>query len=559
MSQSTLTATRTLYRLIGVEPTMEAMFDSIPAAKLDEIGAEFRPLNHLGVPAIALHGRFSKEEASWCADFSRLTGWPVRQPSLRSLGLVLFAVDGHAYALAYGDGFRLVPGLLKDRRFGLRFVIRSIDPEDVRAAVARTPGQGRTDIAVLPGGAPVGTLGLDTYTKLVQRMSGRLARPELTCERIGGRRVRSVEGGSGLRLPYGANAQALISDVRTIAKVCRDELPHPQLEFVDSVVPIEDRSTIVLLEEAVDEALGTIDGIRAVAAVPSDCFVDFARSRAIGIRLGSGDERVTDTFDLDYVRGRLRFHRPGRRISALRQGQVTLYRDRRARPGDVIRTDWLPRWIDADLLQADGRRFILMEGEWHEFDQAYLTGLAATTRRLIVPSSSVDLPPWFEGDDEEAYNKSVQRTRSGFICLDRKTVRTPLHQRNGVEICDLLAPDNTLVMVKQASGSAALSHLFNQGVVAVDALLNQPEARAGFAARVAALGGERRLPESFLPERVVYAILLKGHTELTVDTLYPFAQVALAHAARTLQSHGVRVEVVGIPLADSLEAGHQAA
>jgi len=36
------------------------------------------------------------------------------------------------------------------------------------------------------------------------------------------------------------------------------------------------------------------------------------------------------------------------------------------------------------------------------------------------------------------------------------------------------------------------------------------------------------LPLGSLLPQVVYAILLKGHTTLTTDTLYLFAQVALA-------------------------------
>jgi uncharacterized protein (TIGR04141 family) len=59
---------------------------------------------------------------------------------------------------------------------------------------------------------------------------------------------------------------------------------------------------------------------------------------------------------------------------------------------------------------------------------------------------------------------------------------------------------------------------------------------------------------------VVFAILLKGHDALTIDTLYPFSQVALAHAARTLRSYGVEVEVIGIPSeGGGAEAGQQAA
>ncbi|MFF1416768.1 DUF6119 family protein [Streptomyces sp. NPDC058280] len=536
------------------------MLDCIPAEKLDEIDADLRVLDHFEVPAIALHGRFSKHESGWCAGFSHLTDWDVREPSLRGAALVMLAVDNQVYVLTFGDGFRLVPATFKDRRFGLRFVIRGIDPDDIRAAVARTPGQGRTDIAMLPSGAPIGQLGLDTYTKFVDRLTGRLNRPELTVEQGGNGRVRSVEGGSGLRLPYGADPAALINDIRTIARVSTEELPHPELEFVESVATVEDPETVASLNLALDHAFGTLDGARATATVPTDCLEDIGHVRAVGIHFGPGQEQhIGDAFDLDYVLGRLRFHRPGHRFPALQQGRVTLYRDSRARPADVIRTDPLALWIEADLLLGDGRRYVLLDARWHEFDQAYLDGLATTTSRLITAAPSVNLPPWRNGDTEQAYNMSVQRDYPGFVCLDRKTVRTPLHRKNGVEVCDLLAPDDTLVMVKRASGSDALSHLFSQGVVAVDALQNQPEARAGFAAKVEEVSGGRRLPEGFLPRRVVYAILLKGHDRLTIDTLYPFSQVALAHAARTLRSYGVEVEVVGIPSEEDTEPGQQAA
>jgi uncharacterized protein (TIGR04141 family) len=557
---STATFNRTLYRLTGVEPTVEAMLDCISAAKLVEADAELQLLDHFGVPALALCGHFSKDESGWCPGFSRLTGWQVREPSRRGAALIMLAVDGEVYALSFGDGFRLIPPALKDRRFGLRFVIRAVDPDDIRAAVARTPGQGRTDIAMLPGGAPIDRLGLDTYTKFVDRLAGRLRRPELTVQKSGVGRVRSVEGGSGLRLPYGADPATLINDIRTIDRVSREELPLPELAFVEAMSSVQDEKTIASLNLALDHALATLGGVRVMATVPTDCLIDIGDVRAVGVRFGAGEEQhLSDFFDLDYVLGRLRFHRPGLRFPALQAGQVTLYSDSRVRSGDVIRTDPLVQWVEADLLLDDGRRYVLQDARWNEFDQAYLDGLAVGTRRLITATPAVGLPPWRDGDDEQAYNASVQRNRPGFLCLDRKNVKTPLHRKNGVEVCDLLAPDDTLVMVKRASGSDALSHLFNQGIVAVDALFNQPEARAGFAAKVAELGNGRRLPDGFLPRRVVFAILLKGHDALTVDTLYPFAQVALAYAARTLRSYGVEVEVTGILPEGIATTGQEAA
>ncbi|MGW5465686.1 TIGR04141 family sporadically distributed protein [Streptomyces sp. NPDC003996] len=83
----------------------------------------------------------------------------------------------------------------------------------------------------------------------------------------------------------------------------------------------------------------------------------------------------------------------------------------------------------------------------------------------------------------------LQRVRAGpgarVVCFDRNNVQTALHRGNGVEICDLLSPDNDLVMVKRAKGSDALSHFFSQALVAVQTLRNSPEGRERFAEKVA--------------------------------------------------------------------------
>ena len=40
---------------------------------------------------------------------------------------------------------------------------------------------------------------------------------------------------------------------------------------------------------------------------------------------------------------------------------------------------------------------------------------------------------------------------------------------------------------------------------------------------------------------------MKNGKDLTPDTLFPFSQVTLAHAAQSLGMYGIRVEVIGIP------------
>ncbi|MBB6174337.1 uncharacterized protein (TIGR04141 family) [Nocardiopsis mwathae] len=548
---TTSTSKRTLYRLRGVAPTPEAMFDALDPNQLEEIGAELEFPERLAQPAIFVSGSFEQPVASWCGDVLRTTGCEVSRPVNRSAGLLMLAVDGEVYAIGYDQGFRLVPDRLKDQRFGLSFAVRRVNPDKIRDLVSHTPGGGRTDITLVPGGTSVRSLGVSEHAQIVRRLGGQLDGLPLTIARDNPEKVSSVEGGVGLCMRLGVDPDDLVADIRAVARVLSEDEPSPELEFVEHVVPVKDHRLRVRLESAFDDMLGQPPDGRIRAAVPVDHWADYTAARAFTARINSyAAGTPTDDFDLPYVLDRARVQRSGSRVKALREGAVTLYRSSSADKRDVIRTSKALKWIEAEV-PLGSRRFFLTDGCWYEIDQEYLTALRAHVERLITTSPSVDLPPWVLSDEERDYNRSVARKRPGYICFDRDNVKTSLHSHNGVEICDLLTPDDVLVMVKRAKGSDALSHLFSQGLVAVQTLEHSPEAREQFVAKVAAARKGEASTEDFQPSKVVFAILLKRGTELTADTLFPFSQVTLVQTARLLETRNIKVEVVGIAGAES--------
>lgn len=540
------TSKRTLYRLRGVPPTADAMLDALDADHLARVHADFDVPENLGVPAVLVTGSFEQPVASWCDEIFRTTGIEVSRPVNRSAGLLMLAVDGEVYAIGYDQGFRLVPDRLKDHRFGLSFASRRVDPAKIRDLVSHTPGGGRTDITLIPSGASVWSLGIVEHAQIVRRLGGHLDNVPLTISRDNPAKLSSAEGGAGLRLRLGVEGIDLIADIRAIARVLREDRPSPELEFVEHVVPVDDSDLLTRLESVLDDLLGQEPDGRIRAAVPADHWDDYTDARAFRARINSSAAgRSTDDFDLDYVLCRARVQRAGTRVATLREGTVTLYRHSRADRADEIWTSSALRWIEAEV-SLDYHRFFLMDDQWYEIDQEYLKATRVHVERLITESPSVDLPAWVLGDKERTYNETVPDQRPGYVSFDRDNVPTTLHRGNGVEICDLLSPDNVLVMVKRAKGSDALSHLFSQALVAVQTLRNSPEGRERFAQKVAAARQGHGLPEDFRPSKVVFAILLKDGTELTADTLFPFSQVTLVQTARTLEAWGVQVEVVGI-------------
>lgn len=540
------TSKRTLYRLTGIAPSVDAMFDVLDAAQLEAVDAELHfPQERLGVPALLVTGSFEQPVASWCGEISRTTGCEVSRPVNRSAGLLMLAVDEEVYAVGYDQGFRLVPDRVKDRRFGLGFVIRRVDPGQIRDMVSHTPGNGRTDITLVPGGAPVWSLGVQEHAQIVRRLGGRLDGLQMTIAQNDRTKISSVEGGTGLRMRLGIDAMDLVTDIRAIARVLREEAPTPELEFVEHIVPVKDDNLVARLEEQLDDMLGERADGRIAVAVPSDHWDDYGAAQAFATRVKRSEAHLTDDFSLEYVLDRARVQRAGTRFAALRDGTVTLYTHTRAEKGDILWTSGVLRWIEAEVALG-ARRFFLLDGQWYVIGEAYLEAIREQVKTLITEAPAVNLPAWVLGDNERKYNESVPDLRPGYVCFDRDNVRTSLHRGNGVEICDLLSPDNVLVMVKRAKGSDALSHLFGQAVVAVQTMLHSPQAADAFARKVAAARRGRGLPMGFRPSKVVFAILLKNGTDLTADTLFPFSQVTLVQTAKMLQAWGVAVEVIGI-------------
>jgi uncharacterized protein (TIGR04141 family) len=546
------TAVRTVYQLSGVAPTPEAMLDALDAELLDRLGADPHFPEVLGVPAVYITCGMEHTKAPWCEPMSRTTGITVTESVRRTAAVLLLAIDGTVYAIGCDQGYRLIPDHLKDKRFGLSFAIRQMDPNMIRGAVSKTLGQTRTDISLVPGGAPVPLLGIRDHSRIVRSLGGYLDDLPLTRSRYTRGKAVSAQGGCGLRIALGVEPEALISDLRSIARICREDIPHQELEFVDHIAPVSDTTTLDTLDQALDDRLGRPADGRISVSVPSEHHAAYAEATTYMTQINSTGALRSDNFDLGYVLTRARLAPPGRRLKALREGTVTLARDRRAGTVDTLAVTSALTWLEAGI-SLGSRRFFLMEGEWYEAGAAYVEECQATVAALLSPSPSISLPAWIDGESENDYNNRVADDRPGWLCLDTKNVTNPLRPRDQVEICDLLVPDGSLVLVKRAGSSGPLSHLFSQARVAVELLQESAQVRAEFTAKVARLsGGKCSLPDDFTPKRIVLAVLLKNRESLTPESIFGFSQITIAQTAKALAARGVTVEVVGIPQGGSV-------
>jgi uncharacterized protein (TIGR04141 family) len=548
----------TLYRFVpGVRGSHEEMFDAytqyVSEQSLDERHADTEFFEVAGVPAVWIGIQEPEKKAEWTEEFATTTGLGLAYGERRCGGVLLLGIDGITYTLSYGNGYRLIPDELKDQRFGLSFLIRRLDGDQVRDLVRRRANaRGRTDSTVVAAGAPVWMLGVAENVEIIRRIGGRAKDLKVTFSSDD--REVNVEGAVGLRMRFGVEPDALIADIRECARVCQEEQPDPALEFIEYVQPVTDADTKAVLDDELEKLLAApmADvGERLLPVVPTSVLQHFGQAHSFTIRIGHARTDPAPSLELADILRRTHVQRDGERVKTLRCGQVSLNGDEAGR--EVLASARADKWLEANV-SVGACRFFLMDGDWFEIGADYVRASRDAISRLLPATPTISLPPWSlpERRTEYDYNCYVAaRSRGQYLCLDKnRAVRDPLGARSPLEICDLLGPGNELIHVKRAEGSAPLSHLFSQGLISAQSLVAGPSAvLERFVRTVAALPRGRSLAADFKPAKVVYAILLPKGRQLTPDTLFPFSQATLAHAARILGTYGLDVEVVGIPAA----------
>ncbi|WP_170223538.1 DUF6119 family protein [Nonomuraea turkmeniaca] len=533
---------QTLYRLIGVEPVIDGVFDALDAAKLDAINAEVVPKEIGGVPALVIHGSFDLDVASWAHDASTTAGMPLPYGDHTGAVLILLVIDGHVYAVGFGAGHRLIPSELKDHRFGLSLAVRCLDPAKVKGLVRRELGGSRTDSTLTPAGSPIWMLGIEEYTDVVRRIGGQ-ARGFTLNSRAGGKRPMRLEGGTGVSARFGVYGHDLVRNIRELARICAEEPPDPELAFAERIQPVTGKQLKARLDAELDDLLGCPDGFahQIGPAVPTTCLADYDAARAFVVKVGSVALNPRPALEVAEILQRARLQLPGQRVETLRTGRVFLYADEKCQAAldDAPAINWLEVTISLGEY-----RYFLLDGAWYEIGAEYVNSQRRKIATLFRAEPSLALPSYDPGRDEDDFNAEVAMSCPGFVNLHRTFVRNPLSRRGPVEVCDILGPGNELLMVKFPWSAESLSHLFMQGLVSVKTLLSSAEARRKFAENARTNG--RQIPDDFVPEKVVFVVLLKSGRELTPDTLFPFAQVTLAHIATVLRNHKIDVEVIGI-------------
>ncbi|GAA4241099.1 TIGR04141 family sporadically distributed protein [Actinomadura meridiana] len=547
----------TIYRLSDAVTDVDAFLETSQGTYLDEAASSDMVFpEYPDVGAVAFHWQRGHVPVPWLKPATHLIGELPQYETADCGALLLLDVNGERYAIGFGGGWRSIPEQFKDHRFGLSFAIRAVDAEQVRTVVRRSmSGLGRQDATHVPSGIPIGHIGLSEYTEIVGRLAGMVEPGDLGLDRT---RALRVEGSAGLRLRIPLDRDRLVVLLRRISEICARTVPD-DFAFVEAVAPVRDEWRLDDLDKRLEVRLRAAtdddEDVRLATAVPLD-LADLAHeAQSHVIKIGAAESQCRGELDLDAVLRRCRLQCRCTAVRALRRGEVRMCEDERGQR--VLGRAAADKWLAASVRVGESEYF-LVEGAWYEGGAEFFASVRRRIAGLFRPVPSLVLPPWRDGlkplpgskkRGEAVYNEWVQDSLGAdrFLNLDRTNARTEFHGAQGFEPCDLLGPHDELVHVKGGKGTEPFSHMFSQALVSAEALYLRAEARASFADLVRKTSlGTRNLPDGWRPTKVVLAMKLNRQTPLTPTTLFPNAQIALAHLTRTLARYGIEVEVIAI-------------
>lgn len=477
----------------------------------------------------------------WWPEFLRewVEGDLPRITTQTSSGVLMVHTAGRWFAVALGYGHYLLKDSSIERRFGMRVTLNCVDPDNLRSVDMRTLDDAAMHTSRQAGrGVSMAAFELTIARDLLRGVAG-FTRPEYASF------ARSLAGKDSLVV----SAPMTYKD---IGPKCAEALRHfkrtdyqRDFGFIDELRPVDDPSTIEMLDDALVKQLSLPNAADVIAMVPPEMtewqeslgyVFSSSQPSATGLQvleladyLATLNDRTETTLRARVVEGKDRVY------------QLFTAKPQRRPVGTVYK-------CLAFETTHGGTTYVLCEDEWYEVNAV----LASRVDKAVaaMQNRKLRLPPRLPGDRSEGdYNKRVAREDKGIICLDTKQVR-PTGATSVMEACDLLTTSMEFIHVKPGGASSKLSHLVKQGENSAICYVEDPGYRQQIRSHVEkdSRALARRIPTE-APARdsfeVVFAIITSG--EKGWPTALPFFTKLSLHLTHTaLNRLSVRSTLVRI-------------
>jgi uncharacterized protein (TIGR04141 family) len=417
--------------------------------------------------------------------------------------LLIIKAARRYFAISFGSAWQWLDESKIERRFGLMAALNCISDEKIKAVDAQQiDSLARSTRSQISHSSEISSFGLDITRDLMRAVSGRP-----NSKAVG----TNVMGSDALRISCKIEFSEVGRKCAQLLNLSRKETYKEKYSWIDNIEPVKSNAEKVTLDSLLVEKINSRDMDRLYLSAPRirDLQADD------GYKFHFDDDLDDPRYDLEIddliegVSNKLPID-----VNFLKKKKIDVYAGGADAPIDSfsIYSALVFETVISDKL------YCLIDGDWYKVSEQHVEEV---NRRLrFITKSTISLPEAFANEKEGDYNTRASGI-VGALCLDKKLVVYG-GARSRIEICDILTKERDFIHVKRSGGSNVLSHLFNQGVVSGQLLL-EPPFRALCKGK-ASQAYQTIFADDFSAEKtkIVYAIISKTAEKLPKNL--PFLQ-----------------------------------
>lgn len=457
----------------------------------------------------------------WWKDYFGLSN-PLEQVSKGALAFL--TANSRNFVLSFGHVYHHLKDECYEYDFGLRVTLNCVDPEKLKSTDIVEPGASRRRRTQTPAATDLTYFDIDRDGAIIKSLVG-IVKDEHKVF------FQHATGSSNLRLSSALEPHRLKELCEKLLLLYQSDVYKASFPDIHNIEPVRDPKKIELLNV---ELLKALKEKREELYLTVPDILNYSEGLLVSFA-GEGESlNYPDLFTSQYFEylEQNDFDLNEITIEKLKSHRLTLIDDN----GRVKESYSILKCIAVDIeTPGDNLSYHLCDGNWYRVEKDYITKLQSY---LDPCFEDLSLLP-FKHDTEGKYNLAVEADDGRFLCLDK----TNISPRGNVEPCDLYTVTNDLAVlyhVKVSTRSALLSHLFNQGINAIELIESEDEARNRLKAHVEnRLGANNR--ETYLAPidqnkfKVVYAIITAKNKANKSKNLPLFSRISLMRSIKTLK------------------------
>ncbi len=390
-------------------------------------------------------------------------------------GLLLIQVNDRVFALTSGSGRYLLHPFSIENRFGFKTVLNSVDPQTIQQLSKTTLAQNpKTSIEQVTKGVNLGQFGIDGFTDLISKVKGKSK-----IENLG----LTLDGEDALKI----SVKHELDQLPELLKECQTYYDSNEYKTyfpeIDNLAQVKDKEQKSVLNTDLESSLNdelelAVAGAELSgdvwASIPEivfddnfECYTYKESENALRYH----DIELKNIFAECYLK-RDKTKKRNVSIATLTHDKIYI----RKADGTTY-----PKWralncINA-IIERNDEQYFFLEGKWF---RASLTYVESLDRKIIgIPSANLSFNNWPQPVLEKDYLETRPLVyHQNYIVSDRNNIR--IKGQSAVEPCDIFTENKLMIHLKRYGSSALLGHLFNQGYVSGDLLLNSVEYKEKF-------------------------------------------------------------------------------